>query len=112
LKETTNTTLTDTLCHLFHPTSAVGGMPLEEAMQFIHQTESYKRSLYAGYLGPQNLKNDGECNFYVNIRCLRWHQTYIELFAGAGITASSYPEKEFQETENKMATLFDVLREG
>jgi isochorismate synthase len=32
------------------------------------------------------------------------------LYAGAGVTADSIPEKEWEETEMKMNTLLDVIR--
>ena len=101
--------LADTLSTLLHPTSAVGGMPREEAIQFIMENEKYNRQLYAGFIGPQNIDNDGDCQFYVNIRCLNWKPKNVVLFAGAGITADSVPEKEWIETENKLGTLLKVL---
>jgi isochorismate synthase len=33
----------------------------------------------------------------------------LTLYSGAGITASSVPEKEWDETENKLMTLKQVL---
>lgn len=101
--------LADTLTQLFHPTSAVGGMPREEAIKFILENENYNRNLYAGYIGPQNIETCGDCNFYVNIRCLQWANNQLSLFAGAGITSDSVPEKEFEETQNKMNTLQEVI---
>lgn len=101
--------LTDTLLQLLHPTSAVGGMPREEALQFILNNEGYDRELYAGYTGPQNIDEIGECHFYVNIRCMQLFADGINLYAGGGITADSEPEKEWQETENKMEVLAALL---
>jgi isochorismate synthase len=48
--------------------------------------------------------------FYVNLRCMRFYDTSIEMFAGAGITIDSDPKKEWMETENKLALLEDLFR--
>jgi isochorismate synthase len=92
---------------LLHPTSAVCGMPMEESLAFIRKTEGYERGFYAGYLGP--VKVTQPIQLYVNLRCLQLSRTAATLYAGAGITAYSDPEKEFLETELKMDTLLKLL---
>ncbi|MCS6967630.1 MAG: chorismate-binding protein [Bernardetiaceae bacterium] len=93
---------------LLHPTSAVCGMPKEPAAAFIYQYEHYDRSLYSGYLGCVNIEN--ESHLFVNLRCLQLQHNHVILYAGAGITEDSDPEKEWQETEMKCDTLLKVLR--
>lgn len=92
-----------------HPTPAVAGLPREQALDFIRTSEGYNRSYYSGLVGPVQLK--GETNLYVNLRCMQLLDTELVLYSGAGITGSSNPEKEWQETENKMKTLLNVLDE-
>jgi isochorismate synthase len=92
---------------LLHPTSAVCGMPLEPALQFLQQHEGYNRELYSGYLGPVNV--DKNTNLFVNLRCMQLQKNGAILYAGAGVTADSIPEKEWEETEMKMKTLLAVL---
>jgi isochorismate synthase len=93
---------------LLHPTSAVCGMPKEEAMKFILEEEKFDRSIFTGFLGPVNI-NSESCIF-VNLRCARlFHQSAI-LYAGAGITQDSDPEKEWHETEMKMRTIGDFIK--
>jgi isochorismate synthase len=92
---------------LLHPTSAVCGMPLESAFQFLVENEGYDREFYAGYLGPVNFQN--QSNLYVNLRCLQLFDTEATVYAGAGITQDSDPQKEWEETELKMKTLLEVL---
>ena len=46
--------LTLTMLELLHPTSAVGGMPRAEALNFLLEYELLDRSLYTGYWGPVN----------------------------------------------------------
>jgi isochorismate synthase len=38
-------------------------------------------------------------------------QDKVTFYAGAGVTEDSKPEKEWQETEMKMNTLLNVIRE-
>ena len=92
---------------LLHPTSAVCGMPKVEALQFILENEGYNRSFYAGYLGPINVEN--ESMVYVNLRCMKIEGHIATLYAGAGITEDSDPDREWQETEIKCQTLLKIL---
>jgi isochorismate synthase len=88
---------------LLHPTSAVCGMPKEEALRFIKENEPYHRGFYSGYLGPVNLNQT--TNLFVNLRSLCVADRKISLFAGCGITVDSNPEKEWKETEMKLKTI-------
>jgi isochorismate synthase len=45
----------------------------------------------------------------VNLRCIRFFQNTIELFAGAGITEDSDPTAEWEETEKKIASIKQLL---
>lgn len=92
---------------LLHPTSAVCGMPREEALSFLKANEQFDRQYYAGFLGPINFEN--ESNLYVNLRCMQWSGHEAMLFAGAGVTTDSNPQKEWEETEMKMNTLLNVI---
>jgi isochorismate synthase len=92
---------------LLHPTSAVCGMPLDAALEFLKTNEGYNRELYSGYLGPVNF--DQESHLYVNLRCMQLLEKSARLYAGAGVTSDSNPEKEFLETEMKMKNLKTLL---
>lgn len=89
-----------------HPTPAVAGYPQIEALNFIAKNESFDRKYYSGYLGPFT---SNRMNMFVNLRCMQVHNNHLELFAGAGITASSNAEKEWLETDEKLKTLLDLL---
>lgn len=102
----TNTELASHLLNHLHPTPAVGGLEKQTAIDFIHQHEAFKRCYYAGFLGEVN---PNTAQFYVNLRCLQLLQNAIVGYAGAGITEGSDPEKELQETENKMNNLKLIL---
>lgn len=88
---------------LLHPTSAVCGMPRKEAHEFLQQNEGFDRSFYAGFLGPVNIQN--ETSIYVNLRTAALRGDQALLYAGAGVTEESDPEKEWEETELKCQIL-------
>ena len=95
------------MLELLHPTSAVCGSPKQPALEFLTQHETSERSLYSGYLGPVNV--DGSSNLFVNLRTMRLRKGVATVFAGAGITEDSDPEREWEETELKCQTLLRVL---
>lgn len=101
--------LGNVMLELLHPTSAVCGMPKEEALAFIKQHEQFDRKLYSGYLGPVNIEN--KTHLAVNLRCAEIHSDKAILYAGVGITEDSNPEKEWLETEMKLKTMGKVLAE-
>jgi isochorismate synthase len=92
---------------LLHPTSAVCGMPLETSLNFLEQHETYDRGFYSGYLGPVNIHNN--IDLFVNLRCMQISGNQGILYAGAGVTVDSVPEKEWAETEIKFNTLLNVI---
>jgi isochorismate synthase len=92
---------------LLHPTSAVCGMPLENSLSFLNDHEGYNRQFYSGYLGPVNVKK--ESHIYVNLRCMQIFPDRVRLYAGAGVTADSVSETEWNETEMKMLTLQKII---
>jgi len=96
------------LLQALHPTPAVGGLPRHSAMSFIRQREGYMRGWYAGACG---YFNKYESEFSVAIRSALIEPGRINLFAGAGIIAGSDPQAEWQELENKLATIMSILIE-
>ena len=107
LKEVDFPTLGTDMLHLLHPTSAVCGLPKEPALAFILAHEGYNRSYYSGYLGPVN--STAGTHIFVNLRCMQLREQEAILYAGAGITAESNPEKEWLETQHKMQTMRRIL---
>ncbi len=107
MEETSFPLLGSVMLKLLHPTSAVCGMPLEPAFNFLKENEGYDRHLFAGYLGPVNINMS--TSIYVNLRCMQIFKNKGILYAGAGVTHDSNPEKEFLETEMKFKTLLNIL---
>lgn len=97
-----------TLVKELHPTPAVGGLPKNAAIELILEKESYDRKYYTGFLGPVKSK---QTQLYVNLRCLEALGDSVCLFLGAGITAASDPDAEWEETKLKARTLLSVLNE-
>jgi isochorismate synthase len=91
-----------------HPTPSVGGLPKKEAREFILANEKHDRSYYSGFLGPININQ--RSNVFVNLRCLQLFEKQFVLYSGAGITTSSVAEKEWEETDNKMMTMLNVMK--
>jgi isochorismate synthase len=102
-------TLGTDMLRLLHPTSAVGGMPKQAALDFLHQYEGYDRAYYSGFLGPVNLPVAGVSRLYVNLRGLQLRPQEAILYAGTGLTVDSDPAREWQETELKLTTVGAVL---
>jgi len=94
------------LLRALHPTPAVGGLPRHSALNFIRQREGYARGWYAGACG---YFNHYESEFSVAIRSALIEPRRISLYAGAGVVAGSDPDAEWQELENKLATILSIL---
>lgn len=95
------------IIHSLHPTPAVSGFPVKEALTLIAATEEHQREFYAGIIGVVSPSN---CNLYVNLRCCQLIENDAFLYIGGGLTKDSVPEDEWNETENKALTLLNVLQ--
>ena len=85
------------------PTPAVCGFPKQSARRYISRVEGYDRSLYAGLIGLWGGQNI--CDFYANIRAVRFFKNRACFYVGGGILADSDPQKEWLETESKLSAL-------
>jgi len=105
---------------VLHPTPAVCGFPKLNAKQFILKNENYNREFYTGFLGELNFETtsaprSGKRNIenrayampkkstqlYVNLRCMQLKDFKAIIYVGGGITKSSDPESEWEETVSK-----------
>ncbi len=100
-------TIGDVLASL-HPTPAVCGIPKDAAFMFIKNHEHAPRLYYSGFMGPVGI--EGKTDIYVSLRCARLSQGKATLYAGGGIMPESQVKAEWEETENKMQTIGDVLK--
>lgn len=90
-----------------HPTPAVCGLPKTEAYDFIHRNEKHERKYYSGFIGW--LEPDGQTDLYVNLRCMEIRGTQATLYAGGGILPSSEMALEWEEINEKMKTMKNII---
>lgn len=91
------------------PTPAVCGIPKEEAWRFILSHESHPRKYYSGFVGP--ISPCGNTQLFVSLRCVHLLPDGIcEYYAGGGLLKESEEQKEWEETEAKIATLRNMLK--
>ncbi|MBK5213798.1 MAG: isochorismate synthase [Flavobacteriaceae bacterium] len=98
-----------TIAAALHPTPAVCGSPQIIAKEFILENEGYNREFYTGFLGPIN-ENGDSASLLVNLRCMKIEGNTARIFVGGGITIGSRPQEEWNETQNKMQTMLQVLQ--
>lgn len=94
------------LADQIHPTPAISGTPVPEAIDLINATENHSRRLYTGYLGRISAQS---IDLYVNLRCMQIFPTKMMLYLGGGITQGSQLEAEWEETEQKAKTLLKQI---
>jgi anthranilate synthase component 1 len=85
------------------PAGTVSGAPKIRAMEIIDELEPCRRGIYAGAIGYFGF--DGNMDLCIAIRTITMKNNRALIQAGAGIVADSIPEKEYQETINKMSAL-------
>jgi anthranilate synthase component I len=85
------------------PAGTLSGAPKYRAMELIDQYEKTPRSFYGGAIGMVGF--DGTCNQAILIRSFLSRNNTLYCQAGAGIVASSIPENELQEVNNKLGAL-------
>jgi isochorismate synthase len=90
-----------------HPTPAISGLPQSESLELIYKIEKHDRAYYCGFLGFVN--DLSKFNLFINLRCMKITAGNYALFAGGGITPDSNIEREWEETNVKMATLTDLM---
>ena len=98
------------MTELLHPTSAVCGLPKPPALDFIKQHEGFNREYFSGFLGPVHIQDT--THLFVNLRCMQLFEQQATLYAGAGVTQDSEPDKEWHETQIKCQTLLNVIEQS
>lgn len=89
------------------PAGTVSGAPKIKAIELISKTEKTKRNFYAGGIGYIDI--EGGIDFCIAIRCALKQGDTWTLQAGAGIVYDSVPQKEWEETNQKLGSMCDAL---
>lgn len=89
------------------PAGTVTGAPKVRAMELIEVLEKHRRGPYGGAVGYFDFS--GNMDFAITIRSVVVAGNKAYLQAGAGIVYDSVAEKEFAETESKMAALVQAV---
>ncbi len=89
------------------PAGTVSGSPKIKAIEILSQLEKVKRRFYAGAIGY--LQTSGDLDFCIGIRCTLKQGSTWTLQAGGGIVFDSNPDREWEETNEKLGALRAVL---
>ena len=89
-----------------HPTSAVGGTPIERAIPMIEKLEPFDRGWYAA---PVGWVGSDSAEFAVGIRSGLVDGCKLHLYSGAGIVQGSSAEEEWREIDSKLSGFLAAL---
>jgi len=90
-----------------HPTPAVGGFPVAEALALIAELEPTGRGRYAGPVGWVDRHGDGE--LVVGIRSASVDGCKASMWAGVGVVDGSETAAELAETQFKLQALLAAI---
>jgi anthranilate synthase component 1 len=91
------------------PAGTVSGAPKISAIQILSELEKTQRRFYAGSVGY--VQSNGDLDFCIAIRCVLKQQNMWTLQAGGGIVYDSNPDREWEETNEKLGALRAVLEQ-
>ncbi len=89
------------------PAGTVSGSPKIRAIEILSRLEKVKRRFYAGAIGY--LQSSGDLDFCIGIRCALKQDSTWTLQSGGGIVYDSNPDREWEETNEKLGALRAVL---
>jgi anthranilate synthase component 1 len=89
------------------PAGTVSGAPKIRAMEVLDRLEDVPRRFYAGLVGY--LEPGGALDTCITIRSAVKRGDRLVLQAGAGIVYDSQPEREYAETQQKLAALVRAI---
>jgi len=95
------------LGRMLHPTPAVGGFPVAEALALIAELEPTGRGRYAGPVGWIDRRGDGE--LVVGIRSASLDGARASMWAGVGVVDGSDTATELAETQFKLQALLAAI---
>lgn len=90
-----------------HPTPALGGNPVNKALELIRKYEKHERGMYAAPLGVMDARGDGI--FVAGIRSALILGNVAYAYTGCGLVDRSEHRAEYVETNNKLRTIIESL---
>ena len=99
------------------PAGTLAGAPKIRAMEIVDDLEPTPRGVYGGGVGYVTWNGDADLAIVIRSATIESgendeaarNRDRITVRAGAGIVADSVPEREYEETEHKMAGVLDAL---
>lgn len=95
------------LASQLHPTPALAGAPIGEALMCLREIEPYNRGFFGGSVGF--VDGDGNGEFSVGIRSGVFDGERGWLYAGCGIVSGSDARAEFDEIDMKLRTILSAF---
>ncbi len=95
------------LASQLHPTPALSGTPVGEALMTLREAEGYNRGFFGGTVGYVDAEGNGE--FSVAIRSGVFDGERGWLYAGCGIVEGSDAKAEFDEIDLKLKTILSAF---
>lgn len=95
------------LCRQLHPTPALAGAPVGEALMLLRRIEGYNRGFFGGACGYVDGNGDGE--FAVAIRSGVFDGELGYVYAGCGVVEGSDAASEFDEIDMKLQTVLTAF---
>lgn len=95
------------------PAGTLSGAPKVRAMEIIEEMEPSRRGAYGGAVGYFSFSGNMDTCITIRTFVIKGGEIFIQ--AGAGIVADSDPEREYQETVNKVKALVkavEVAKDG
>ncbi len=90
-----------------HPTPALAGAPVGEALKCLREVESYNRGFFGGAVGFIDGSGDG--SFVVAIRSGVFDGERGWIYAGCGVIDGSCARDEYEETNLKLQTILTAF---
>lgn len=90
------------ILEMMSPGGSISGCPKLEAIQAIHELESFKRQFYTGSIGWWK---DDDFELNIAIRSILRTKDQLYYYAGCGIVSDSDPESEWNELLKKASAL-------
>ena len=98
------------LANQLHPTPALAGSPVGEALMALRRIETYNRGFFGGAVGY--VDGDGDGAFSVAIRSGVFDGEMGYVYAGCGVVEASVAADEYAEVDMKLRTILSAFDGG